>query len=45
MSSKLLNIGLGGGLGGSEKNRGTVPKSLQLAFADRVVSATQALDS
>ena len=44
MSSKLLNIGLGGGLGGSEKNRGTVLKSLQFAFTDRVVPAKQAFD-
>ena len=35
----------GGGLGGSEKNRGTVITSLQLAFTERVVPATEAFDS
>ena len=30
--------------GGGEKNRGTVITSLQLAFAERVVPATQAFD-
>ena len=30
--------------GGGEKNRGTVITSLQLAFAQRVVSETQAFD-
>ena len=34
----------GGGWGGGEKNRGTVITSLQLAFAQRVVSETQAFD-
>ena len=32
-------LGDGGGLGGSEKNRGTVITSLQLAFTERVVPA------
>ena len=36
--------GAGGGLGGSVKNRGTVITSLQLAFTERVVPATQAFD-
>ena len=30
--------------GGSEKNRGTVITSLQLAFTERVVPATRAFD-
>ena len=30
--------------GGGEKNRGTVITSLQLAFTERVVPATQAFD-
>ena len=33
-----------GGGGGGEKNRGTVITSLQLAFTERVVPATQAFD-
>ena len=37
-------LGDGGGLVGSEKNRGTVITSLQLAFTERVVPATQAFD-
>ena len=32
------------GRGGGEKNRGTVITSLQLAFTERVVPATQAFD-
>ena len=32
------------GGGGGEKNRGTVITSLQLAFTERVVPATQAFD-
>ena len=36
--------GAGGGLGGSVKNRGTVITSLQPAFTERVVPATQAFD-
>ena len=36
--------GAGGGLGGSVKKRGTVITSLQLAFTERVVPATQAFD-
>ena len=36
-------IALKGG-GGGEKNRGTVITSLQLAFTERVVPATQAFD-
>ena len=32
-----------GGGGGSEKNRGTAITSLQLAFTERVVPATQCL--
>ena len=34
----------GGGGGGDEKNRGTVVTSLQLAFTERIVPATQAFD-
>ena len=34
----------GGGGGRGEKNRGTVITSLQLAFTERVVPATQAFD-
>ena len=34
----------GVGRGGGEKNRGTVITSLQLAFTERVVPATQAFD-
>ena len=34
----------GRGGGGGEKNRGTVITSLQLAFTERVVPATQAFD-
>ena len=37
-------LGDGGGLGGSEKNRGTVITSLQLVFMERVVPATQTFD-
>ena len=37
-------IALVGGVGGGEKNRGTVITSLQLAFTERVVPATQAFD-
>ena len=36
--------GGGGGGGRSEKNRGTVITSLQLACTERVVPATQAFD-
>ena len=37
--------GKGGvGLGGNEKNRGAVRTSLQLAFTEGVVPATQAFD-
>ena len=43
MSVELLRE-QGGSLGGSEKNRGTVITSLQLAFTERVVPATQAFD-
>ena len=34
----------GGGLGGKGKNRGAVRTSLQLAFTEGVVPATQAFD-
>ena len=42
--SVKTTTGAGGGLGGSERNRGTVITSLQLAFTERVVPATQAFD-
>ena len=38
-------LGGGGGLGGSEKNRGAVLTSLRLTFKECVVPATQAFDS
>ena len=38
-------LGGGGGLGGSEKNRGTVLTSLQLTFMECVVPAMQVFDS
>ena len=41
-ASGIIALGEGGGRG--EKNRGTVITSLQLAFTERVVPATQAFD-
>ena len=45
-ASGIITVGEGGGGGGEggEKNRGTVITSLQLAFTERVVPATQAVD-
>ena len=37
-------IALGGGGGGGEKNRGTVPTSLRLAFTECIVPTTQVFD-
>ena len=39
LASGIIALG-----GGDEKNRGTVITSLQLAFTERVVPATQAFD-
>ena len=44
MSGIIALGGSGGGGGRGEKNRGTVITSLQLAFTERVVPATQAFD-
>ena len=44
MSGIIAPGGGGRGRGGGEKNRGTVITSLQLAFTERVVPATQAFD-
>ena len=44
-ASGIIALGKGGGGGWRcEKNRGTVITSLQLAFTERVVPATQAFD-